>query len=325
MADRWTAFDLVEAFHLSHAVATLHDQGLLASLREPATGDDLAAAHGLDAGLLRGVLEYVAARTDLLRKSGERFVASRGYSPEARFLLDHYAGAYGRNAVLLAAVLRNPSKAPRLVNRLRHARAFEAVAASALGGLPQIIRQLELNYVFDLGCGPGALLVELATTDPYFVGWGIDLSRAMCAAARRRSRAAGVGARVRVLEGDCTRLSAVLPAKVRAAVQTVTACNLANELFGHGHARAAAWLRALRKVLPGRLLLIADYYGRLGQRRGPLPRHTALHDYVQLISGQGVPPADAAAWRRIYSRAGCRLAHILEDRTTTRFVHILQL
>ena len=38
--------------------------------------------YSLDAGLLRGMLEYVAARTDLLRKSGERFVATPGYSSQ---------------------------------------------------------------------------------------------------------------------------------------------------------------------------------------------------------------------------------------------------
>ena len=32
-------------------------------------------------------------------------------------------------------------------------------------------------------------------------------------------------------------------------------------------------------------LLIVDYYGRLGRRHGLLGGRTALHDYVQLISG----------------------------------------
>jgi hypothetical protein len=79
------------------------------------------------------------------------------------------------------------------------------------------------------------------------------------------------------------------------------------------------------KVLPDRPLLIADYYGRLGRKKGRISRETLLHDYAQLISGQGVPPASAVEWRSIYSRAGCRLVHIIEDKKTTRFVHILVL
>src|SRR5437588_3302757 len=113
MSDQWCGFDLVEAFQLAHAVATLHNLELLTALKKPATAKALAAKHGLDAGLLRGILEYVAARTDLLRSSGERFVATSSYAGESRFLLNLYVGAYGGNAAQLAKLLRDPSAAPK--------------------------------------------------------------------------------------------------------------------------------------------------------------------------------------------------------------------
>lgn len=325
MPDRWRVFDVVEAFQLSHAVATLHNLGLFTTLKHPATADELSAKYSLDRDLLRGTLEYVAARTDLLRKSGEGFVATRNYSDGARFLIDLYFGAYGGNATHLAQLLRNPSAASEVVDRVCHARAFEAVDGSALGALPEIISQLEFSHMLDLGCGNGALLLELAARDPLFRGWGIDLNEAMCKVARARIRTAGMGKRVRVMQGDCSKLSALLPNKVSAKIRSVTACNVANEMFADGHSRAIDWLRGLRQVLPRRPLLIADYYGRLGKRPGRGSRETLLHDYAQLISGQGVPPASRAAWRSIYSQAGCRLLHIIEDKTTTRFVHILAL
>jgi SAM-dependent methyltransferase len=323
--EQWNAFDLVEAFQLSQAVAALHDLELFKALKKPATADELSARYGLDAGLLRGVLEYVVARTDLLRKSGERFVTTRSYTGESRFLLELYVGAYGGNAAQLTKLLRDPSVAPKAIDRIRHARAFEAVEGSTLGVLPEIIRRLEFNNVLDLGCGNGALLLELARQDSDFVGWGIDLNPAMCRVARARIRAARLGKRVRVLMGDCRNLSSVLPTKLSAIVRAVTACNVANEMFNDGHSRAIAWLRDMRKVLAGRPLLIADYYGRLGHKKGRLSRETLLHDYAQLISGQGVPPSNAAVWSSIYSRAGCRLVHIIEDKATTRFIHILRL
>jgi len=325
MPEQWRAFDLVEAFQLAHAVATLHDLGLLHALKRPATADELAAARSLDANLLRGVLEYVAARTDILRKSGGRFVAAEGYSGGARFLLDLYVGAYGGNAARLAKILRDPSAAPKAVNRALHARAFEAADGSALGALPEIIRQLGLNHLLDLGCGGGALLLELAGRDPDFVGWGVDINPAACRAARARIRAAGLGRRLRVLKGDCAKPASLLPQGLGAKVRAVTACNVANELFADGHARAVAWLRGLRRVLPGRPLLLVDYYGRLGGKRRRADPQTLLHDYAQLISGQGVPPADADEWRSIYERAGCRPLHIIEDKATTRFIHLLSL
>src|SRR2546423_2181382 len=112
MPDQWCSFDLVEAFQLAHAVATLHNLELFMALKRPATAEELAAKYALDAGLLRGTLEYVAARTDLLRKSGARFVATRNCTNAARFLLDLYVGAYGGNAAQLAKLLRDPAAAP---------------------------------------------------------------------------------------------------------------------------------------------------------------------------------------------------------------------
>lgn len=325
MPDRLTVLDLVEAFQLAHAVTTLHNIGVFTTLKQPATAEELSAKHSLDPSLLRGALEYVAARTDLLRKSGARFVATRKYSDGSRFLLDLYAGAYGGNAAQLAKLLRNPAAAPDVVDRVCHARAFAAVDGSSLGALPEIIRQLGLNHILDLGCGNGALLLDLAARDPNFFGWGIDFNSAMCKTARARIRSADVGKRVRVLQGDCGNLSAALPQRVSAKVRAVTACQVANEMFADGNSRVVAWLRDLRRLLPGRVLLIADYYGRLGKSKSRASRETLLHDYVQLISGQGVPPATRAEWRSIYSQAGCRLIHIIEDNATTRFIHILGL
>lgn len=324
MPDRLRVLDLVEAFQLSHAVFTLHSLGLFTALKEPVTAEELSAKYSLDPVMLRGVLEYLAARTDLLRKSGGRFVTTRRYAEGARFLLDLYIGAYGGNAAQLAKLLRDPSAAPDVVDRARHARAFAAVAGSALGQLPEIVRQLEFNHILDLGCGTGALLLELAARDSHFVGWGVDLNVAMCKMARARISSARLGKRVRVFRGDCGNLSSALPRQVRAQVRAVTACNVANEMFTDGHSAAIAWLRGLGESFPGRPLMIVDYYGRLGKkRRGS--RETLLHDYIQLISGQGVPPATAAEWRSIYAQAGCQLVHIIEDKVTTRFIHILRL
>lgn len=325
MTARRSTFDLVEGFQLAHAVAALDDLGVLASLATPRRASELAARQGLDRKLLAGVLEYVAARADLIRQTGDRFVATPGYAADARFLLNLYVGAYGPNAARLGDLLRDPSAALRVVDRARQARAFEAVGDSALGVLPSIIRQLGFDRVLDVGCGTGTLLLELANADASFIGWGIDASRHMCAAARARIRAARLGKRLHVLEGDGRALRTILPVEIRAGTRAVTACNLVNEMFTRGDTGVVAWLRGLRKLLPGRPLLIADYYGRLGRQHGPLRGQTALHDYVQLISGQGVPPASVAGWQAIYAKAGCRLIHVIEDRTTTRFIHLLRL
>jgi SAM-dependent methyltransferase len=326
---KWTAFDLAEAYQLSRAVVVLNDLRIFES-KKPFTSKQLAAKHGLDARLLSGVLEYVALRSGLLRRTmSEEFIVSRNSSRAARFLIGLYIGAYGGAADQLARILRDPVAAPASVDRVRYALAFEAVDAAALGLLPDVIGALQFSYTLDLGCGNGDLLLELARRDPSFVGWGIDSNRAMLKIARTRLGRTHFGKRIKFLEADCRNLHKTIPERVRSQVRSITCCNVANEMFGQGERQGIKWFRELRKLFSGRALLNSDYYGRLGHRQDrrsrKADRETLLHDYAQLISGQGVPPPSRAAWHSIYSKAGCSLVHVIEDTSTTRFIHILAL
>lgn len=320
---KWSVFDLVEAYQLSRAVAVLNDLNVFES-QKPFSAKQLAAKHGLDATLLAGVLEYVALRTALLRrKAREEFVVTQN---NPRFLIDLYTGAYGATAEQLAKILRDPASAAASVDRVRYARAFEAIGSGARGILPDVISALDFNYTLDLGCGSGDLLLELARRNASFVGWGVDFNPAMLKIARARMREAHMGKRVRFLKADGTRLREEIPESVRSQVRSITCCNFANEMFADGERQAIKWFRELRKLFPSRPLLNCDYYGRLGRTKNrKLQRETLLHDYAQLISGQGIPPATMADWRAIYSKAGCRLVHSIDDTSTTRFIHIIAL
>ncbi len=326
MGERWTALDLVEGFHLAHAVAALHEEGLLSLLSSGMT-PEAVARDGLDVEWVRVLLEYVAARTDLVEKTAAGFRATERYDNAARFLLDQYVGAYGPNARRLRGLLRDPGDAARVVDRQRHAQAYARLGRPGLGLLVDVIAQLGLQHVLDLGCGPGALLLGLARRSVEFQGWGVDASAAMCDVARRRLRVAGIDERVSIIQGDCADLAAAVPVHVRQKVETISAASLMNELFGAGAGVDVAvdWLRSLRQLFPGRALLVADYYGQVGRHEPPWPRLNALHDLVQVISGQGVPPGDRAAWCDMYATAGCTLVHAIEDEGPTFFIHILRL
>jgi SAM-dependent methyltransferase len=316
--------DLAEAFHLAHAVATLYELKVLDLLVErPATADVLAKRYRLDRAVLQGVLEYLAARTDIVRKKGRAFVATRHYGSEARFLLGLYLGAFRPNAIRLGDILRNPRVGAQVVDRRRHARTFERAAGSQESPAATMIRQLALDRVLDLGCGPGDLLVQMGKGDGRFAGWGVEMNPQLCRIARARIRAARLTGRLRVIEGDSRRLPAVLPSTVVSQVTGVTACHVANEMFQSGSMMATSWLRGIRRTLPGRPVLINDYYGRLGTSTREEDRHTLLHDYAQLISGQGIPPFTLQDWNVIYIDAGYRLVHVLEDQATTQFIHVL--
>jgi len=320
---KWSVFDLVEAFQLSRAVAVLNDLKVFESPK-PFSARQLAAKRGLDVTLLAGVLEYVALRTELLRRTTRgQFVATRNTS---RFLINLYTGAYGSTADQLAQILRDPVRAPASVDRVRYARAFESIDSVAQGILPDVVSALAFNYTLDLGCGNADLLLELARRDAAFVGWGIDSNPAMLKVARARLRTARAGKRVQFIEADCTKVGETVPANIRSQIRSLTCCNVANEMFAHGERQAIKWFRELHKLFPDRPLLNCDYYGRLGRSKNRrAQRETLLHDYAQLISGQGVPPATLAEWRSIYAKAGCRLVHAIEDTSTTRFIHIIGL
>jgi SAM-dependent methyltransferase len=326
-ADRLQAIDLVEAFQLAKAVAALHELNVLADLTTSTSSEELAARHKLDPQVLRGTLEFIAARTNLLRKSADRFVVTRNYAIESRFLFDLYIGAYGGNAANLKSILRDPSMANGKIDRASYAQAFAAADEYAIGILPEIITELKFDRMLDLGCGTSGLLLSLARQNSKFVGWGMDKNPAALKVARRRALSAGFQNRLRFFEGDCTHLRTDLPAVVRVKVESLAACNVANEMFRDGERQSIKWLQQLRKLFPERPLMIHDYYSRLGKkvRHGSVERRTLLHDYAQLISGQGIPPANAKEWRAIYSSAGVRLVHIIEDSATTRFIHILRL
>ncbi len=323
-APRWAALDLVEGLQLAQAVSTLHDLGVLAALHAPLDCAELAARFRLDPALLEATLDFTAARTDLLRKRGRRYRVTAAYASDTRYLIDLYAGAFGANAAALPELLRHPARAGARVDRRRHANAFLHADVGDGSAAATLLHGLGCRGVLDLGCGPGTLLCAMARMDPAMRGWGIDANPAMCRLARTRLREAGVARRVRIRVGDGRHPARSLPPRDRSAVDALVAGDLANELCARDGRPAVAWLGRLHRDFPGRLLLVSDYYGRLGQTT-PARRETLLHDYVQAISGQGIPPRDRHAWQRLYREAGVRLLHCIEDTGTTRFLHLVQL
>ena len=320
---RWSALDLAEGLQLGHALSTLQHLGVLDGLTRPRSAADLAAEFGLDPALLAAVLEFVAARSDAIDKRGRRFVHASSDTPEARFVTELYAGAFAANAVALPALLRRPAGAGRTVDRTRHARAFLYAPGGAEQMPASLLAQLGVRALLDVGCGPGHLLRAMAQQDAGFRGWGIDANAGMCRIARAGLRAAGASRRVRILHGDGRRPERMLPASARGKIDAIMAGDLANELCAADGA-AVEWLQRLRLAFPERWLLVSDYYGRLGHGR-EARRETLLHDYVQAISGQGIPPPDRKAWQALYRAAGVRLLHCIEDTSTTRFLHLLRL
>jgi SAM-dependent methyltransferase len=315
---RWSAADLAEAFHLAHAANYLVDAGLLDDQEHPV--GKLAAARGLDPVVLGGMLEFLAARTDLVSRGETGFSAGPGLGPAARGVIDQYLGAYGPNVAALPDILSGAVNGRSLTDRGRHARAYASGAGAAAALLPGLLGKLGLDHVLDLGCGSGELLAKLAGRDPAFHGHGVDANPDMIDVALARDLPAN---RVRFTVGDVTDPQTCVPDDVRAAAEVLVASSLLNEFFGTSGA-AAGWLRLLGGAFPGRLLVVVDYYGVLGHSADP-PPHLALHDWIQLISAQGVPPPNLDGWQSVYRQADCRLLHAIQDPKTSVFIHLVRL
>jgi SAM-dependent methyltransferase len=315
---------LAEAFYLAHIMLAFDALGIIASLEKPLTVRQLVRRHRIDAQILEAALTLVGQRTPYLTLRAGTYRLARDYDANVRAAFHQYLGAYRPNVAALAAIMRSPAKAETFVDRRAHARAFERTRTLSATLLADIIAQLDLNDVLDLGCGTGEMLKDLAQRSPAFRGWGIDFNPWMCAAARRTIGDANLSKRIQILRGDCRNPSAAIPKRIARRVQTISAASLANEFCDDDGATMVAWLADLKAAFPDRTLLISDYYGQLN-RRGQQTPDIALHDFVQLISGQGVPPSDLRSWKKIYRAADCRLVHVFEDRRSAFFAHVVKL
>jgi SAM-dependent methyltransferase len=328
--------DLVEGYYVTRVLDALHHEGVLRSLAKGQAIDAVARERGLDVPLLRSLLEYAALRSDMVDlvkgRDGDRFRVSAAYAQTAlpAHLLDQYVGAYGPCLDRLKTILRAPAKGASLVDRDRHAMSF----AGATGGanhseIAQIVQELEITFLLDLGCGPGLMLKDLARNNADFSGVGVDANPYMVRSARKDAAAMGLGRRIHFLHGGAFQLARITKAKMREKVQAITAMSLVNGFFSEGTAKMVRFLIGLRKLFPRRILIIGDYYGRLGspsRRRHGIAR-SLLHDVAQLVSGQGVPPHHRFQWKKIYREASCTLIKELEGEHNgiARFIHLIQL
>ncbi|HUB55879.1 MAG TPA: methyltransferase domain-containing protein [Mycobacterium sp.] len=320
---RWSAWDLAEAFHLAHAADYLAATDVLDDTESSA--DAISTRAAVDPILMAGLLNFLADRTDIVVRGDRGFRRGPGLNRPGRAVIDQYLGAYGPNACSLSTIMVDASSGRAAVNRQRHARAYTEVSGPGEALLPDIVQKLGLDAILDLGCGAGGLLIEMARRDKTFRGTGIDANADMIRIAEQRRRSSDIGQHaVEFIVGDVSDPSTAIPEAVLQHTKTVVAANLLNEFFMAGGQSVVAWLQSLRGVLPDAILVVADYYGVLGHGHNP-PRYRALHDWIQLVSSQGIPPPDLAQWEALYREAGCCLAHSIEDRRAGIFVHLVRL
>jgi hypothetical protein len=132
-----------------------------------------------------------------------------------------------------------------------------------------------------------------------------------------------------VIEANVRRLHMGLRKSELERITGLHANSLLNEFFRRGPREAARFVTYLKRWFPGKPAVFVDYYGRLGTtKRDPAGyAHTLLHDLVQALTGQGVPPPDWKGWRKVYEHAGAKVLHRLEGERdgVAWFAHVVRL
>jgi len=325
--------DSIEGFYVTHILDHLHRTGVLRALAEGAEIAAIARRFEFDRKLLTDLLDYVSLRSNVVSRIGsgarKRFTLTKGtHISFLAHVLDQYVGAYGPCLVDIPRILKRPSAGRNLVDAARHARAFSRGAPAC--ELVALIEALELTGLLDIGCGGGQLLTTLAQRRKGFCGIGIDANLHMVAAARRLIVQSGLADRLNVRHSDFKGIAKAIAKRERGKIGGISAASVANGFFGSDRrAGIDSFFAALKRLFPGRVLVLHDYYGRLGaaSQQSASYKRTLVHDVAQILSSQGVPPNDLRAWRRIYARNSVKLLHALkgQDEGVTWFIHVVLL
>lgn len=333
MTPRPTAIAAIEGLYVTLIVDQLYRAGIL---RELARGRDAAAmarTFGFDQAILTGLLEFVSLRSNVLDRDGrgaaKRFSLSKAAGGSLLgHLLDQYVGAYGPCLAQLSRILKSPAVGAKLVDGKRHAAAF--AEAGPPPELVAIVDALGFSTVLDIGCGGGQLLTTLALRRADFSGVGIDANPHMVAVARRRASVLGLKRRIDVRHGSFATIAQNIPKRKRDRIRGICAASVANSFFAkHGGHDIDFFLGRLKSLFPDRILVLCDYYSRLGAtaRHSARYQRSLIHDVAQLVSSQGLPPANLTAWRRIYARNSVKLLQACQatDDGVAWFIHVVWL
>jgi SAM-dependent methyltransferase len=146
---------------------------------------------------------------------------------------------------------------PELMDEAEQARAyaladFDEPNARFVGYFESAFPELVTGSVLDLGCGPGDIVLRLATRHPRLVVHGLDGSAAMLRfAAERLHEMPATGGRVQFVEGVLPGAS--LPLAAYDAV-------ISNSLLHHLHDPLVFWRAVAEAGAPGAAVLVMDLF-----------------------------------------------------------------
>jgi S-adenosylmethionine-diacylgycerolhomoserine-N-methlytransferase len=180
--------------------------------------------------------------------------------------------------------------AQELMDRVyRHQRhIYDATRKYFLLGRDHLIARLDPpvgGHVLELGCGTGRNLIAAAMRYPQARLYGVDISQEMLATARRHVASAGLDDRIRLAQGDATRVDPVAASGLE---------RFERVFFSYSLSMIPPWRQALAHgaalVAPGGRLSLVDF----GQQ-DDLPRWFRRSLFAWLSRFHVSPPVDLGA------------------------------
>jgi SAM-dependent methyltransferase len=316
--------ELISESYLAQTLIALWDSGVYEYVRRQGRIEIETAAHelGLDAGILRVLIEYLVGR-GLLNVDGEACLLSdkgRAYWNYVTrgALISHLAG-YNALLTHLGPALRkeidlsDPSLA-RSERLVAVGAGCTLLGSDMVPWILETIRELKGNCVLDLGCGSGIFLTHLIRQWADGRGIGIDRNREAVADARTRAQSCGFADRLEYFEALLSGEPMNLSREILDRVDLVTAIFIVHEFSGRGGDQAlVSVFTSLRRQLPGRKLLLvegsrADPYLR---KAGPVRSHAQLdYSLIHPLSGQGRLKS-CEEWQQLIEASGAKVQKIV--------------
>jgi SAM-dependent methyltransferase len=322
--------EVLAGFYAATMLDWLVRTGALAELVSGTSIAEVAASRSIDLYGLRQILRFLMHVTAVVSLAEpDRCELGDGLSlDDVSHALDLYVGAFGPCLDNLAGIQQGRSGG-ELVDWKRHANAFSVPTLDPV--LPRLLASLDIRCLLEVGCGSGQLLQSLAEANEKFCGIGIDSNAAVIQSARTIFASLGFNDdRLQLFTCNIFDIRKNVPFEILDAVDAVCVRGVVNSFFsGKESHYILKFIDHLKTVFQGRLVILADYYGKLSLEPREVQGYTRtlLHDVAQVLSAQGTPPSSLADWRSIYFEAGATLFKELHysDGGVDHFIHLLQL
>lgn len=311
-----TLFDIIESYYAAHLLIHLNDKGVF---KEPGK-KRLIKSYFPNADVFR----FISTRTDILQPKDENsFIVNKKYGSyiSSGFHIEKFLQAYGQfdTAAKQPSIIIDEEK---FAETYQHATPFNNPRA-----VLNFFSLLQARTILDLGCGTGNLITQFCKQNKLNKAFGIDQNPHLNKVAAQLIKKNGLGRRAKIVNGTVTEFDEILDAATLQQVDVVYASSILNEFF-YSPAKLVKLLKKLAKIFRGKFMVVADYYGTFHTREANNQdlQHNYVHDVMQVLTGQGVPPKDSRGWNEYYAKAKCKLVHVQEGNSggINWFIHIVK-